>query len=228
MPRARISYGLVTSQNQGGGNSKQGLPTTIGRTFRLVKIKSWINEKKEKKEEIEKVVTVSPGKEYTSNAELEIFRGSIKIIGSLIISGDFQPDFSIFDSLKEITENFSINLNQGLTTISGFGNLTDVRGNFIIGQNTSLESVSGFENLKTVGGNFVIFKNGVSVTPIANDVVTTVTGFGNLSETGDIDGNLVLEGFSNTQLLSIAPELMAKLRDAKRGLQGIQHVYPPI
>jgi hypothetical protein len=30
MPRANISYGLITSQNQGGGNKKQGLPPTVG------------------------------------------------------------------------------------------------------------------------------------------------------------------------------------------------------
>jgi len=30
MPRARLSYTLLTSQNQGGGNKKQGLPSTIG------------------------------------------------------------------------------------------------------------------------------------------------------------------------------------------------------
>jgi hypothetical protein len=30
MPRAKISYGLITSQNQGGGNKKQGLPPTVG------------------------------------------------------------------------------------------------------------------------------------------------------------------------------------------------------
>ena len=30
MPRARISYGLLTSQNQGGGQKKQGLPPTVG------------------------------------------------------------------------------------------------------------------------------------------------------------------------------------------------------
>lgn len=30
MPRARISYGLLTSQDQGGGDSKQGLPPSVG------------------------------------------------------------------------------------------------------------------------------------------------------------------------------------------------------
>ncbi len=30
MPRARFSYGLITSRNQGGGNKKQGLPPTMG------------------------------------------------------------------------------------------------------------------------------------------------------------------------------------------------------
>jgi len=30
MPRAKISYGLITSQNQGGGIKKQGLPPTVG------------------------------------------------------------------------------------------------------------------------------------------------------------------------------------------------------
>ena len=30
MPRARVSYGWITSRNQGGGNKKQGLPPTMG------------------------------------------------------------------------------------------------------------------------------------------------------------------------------------------------------
>ena len=30
MPLARVSYGLITSRNQGGGNKKQGLPPTMG------------------------------------------------------------------------------------------------------------------------------------------------------------------------------------------------------
>jgi polar amino acid transport system substrate-binding protein len=43
MPRARLSYGLLTSQNQGGGNKKQGLPPTVGKSqFSFnIKAKAW-------------------------------------------------------------------------------------------------------------------------------------------------------------------------------------------
>lgn len=48
MPRARISYGILTSQDQGGGDKKQGLPPTVGKSifnFHLIKRKAWPTEK---------------------------------------------------------------------------------------------------------------------------------------------------------------------------------------
>jgi hypothetical protein len=44
MPRARVSYGTLTSQNQGGGVKKQGVPSSSGRPanlMRWVMIKSY-------------------------------------------------------------------------------------------------------------------------------------------------------------------------------------------
>jgi sugar lactone lactonase YvrE len=48
MPQARLSYGLLTSQDQGGGNSKQGLPPSIGKGmyFRLYSSKATHHDKK--------------------------------------------------------------------------------------------------------------------------------------------------------------------------------------
>jgi 6-phosphogluconolactonase len=50
MPRARLSYGLLTSQDQGGGDKKQGLPPSVGKghfIFNLIKRKAWPSEKKD-------------------------------------------------------------------------------------------------------------------------------------------------------------------------------------
>ena len=44
MPFARLSYGLLTSQDQGGGDKKQGLPPIVGLghfSINIIRRKSW-------------------------------------------------------------------------------------------------------------------------------------------------------------------------------------------
>ena len=56
MTRARLSYGLITSQNQGGGDSKQGLVSRVGKSgvnFRVISRRSTPTEVKEEEEEEE-------------------------------------------------------------------------------------------------------------------------------------------------------------------------------
>jgi len=356
MPRAGISYGILTTQNQGGGVKKQGLPPNIGKNqfnFRLIKRKAYPSKQPEAEAEAgcpEKIVPVPFGTQYTSNASLEIFRGCTKIIGSLRISGSFQPTFSIFDCLEEITgsfyiesntsltsisgfgalksvgtffyindnssltsisgfgrlrtvgtssshsfnigfnasltsvsgfENlltisgfFSINDNPSLTGVSGFGNLTSIGEYFGINQNTLLTNISGFGNLltvggyfqiavnasitsisgfgnltsvggavfqiinntlltnisgfesfQTVGGNFLITSNGTTASPIANNVVTTVTGFGNLTVPNGITGDLTLQGISSIRLLGIASAIVTNLTAATTGTVNTTNLY---
>ena len=53
MTRAKLSYGLLTSQNQGGGNKKQGLAPSIGKgqyIFRIIRRKASHTEKEEEEE----------------------------------------------------------------------------------------------------------------------------------------------------------------------------------
>ena len=58
MPRAILSYGLLTSQNQGGGVKKQGLSPTIGKNqfnFRLIKRKAYrVNNRRRKGDVLKK------------------------------------------------------------------------------------------------------------------------------------------------------------------------------
>ena len=65
MPRARISYGILTSQNQGGGDKKQGLPPTLGKSnfiFNLIKRKAWPTEKEDDNTEDVQLVSVNRAK----------------------------------------------------------------------------------------------------------------------------------------------------------------------
>jgi len=56
--------------------------------------------------------------------QLNTLRGVTKINGDLSIIGFAgQPDFSVFNCLKEVTGFFNMNDNIGLTTISGFPNI---------------------------------------------------------------------------------------------------------
>ena len=62
MTRAKLSYGLLTSQNQGGGNKKQGLAPSIGKgqyIFRILSRKASHTEKEVEKEKEAVVLPVS-------------------------------------------------------------------------------------------------------------------------------------------------------------------------
>jgi hypothetical protein len=221
MPRAGISYGILTTQNQGGGDKKQGLPPNIGKNqfnFRLIKRKAYPSKQPEAEAEAgcpEKVVTIPFGTQYTSNASLEIFRGCTKIIGNLFIGGSFQPTFSIFDCLEETTADLFIESNTSLTSISGFGRLRTVGSGFNIGNNTLLTSISGFGNLTSIGTFFNISANaslpivsgfgnlltiGGYFQMVNNPSITSISGFGNLTSVGGV----AFQIFGNTLLTNIS------------------------
>ena len=138
------------------------------------------------------------GGTFTINSQLTKFRGCTKITGNLIIFG-FQPDFTIFKDLREITEDFRIQETGEITTISGFENLRIVGGDFVIDDLRELKTISGFANLRILGGDFYIGNN---------NLLTKISGFGNLRILGgnfQINGNDLLKtisGFAN--LLSVA------------------------
>jgi len=64
MTRARLSYGLLTSQNQGGGDSKQGLVSRVGKSgviFRVISRKSTPTEQKEEVGQEKHLLTITSG-----------------------------------------------------------------------------------------------------------------------------------------------------------------------
>ena len=252
-------YAAKRTINYGGGSKKAGTGSGIGRSGVLARLitseTSNNNNILSKQPEAEggcpeKVVTITGGN-YQNNTQLETLRGCTKIIGNLDIRGSFQPNFSIFDCLREITGRisiyniatglttisgvgalisvggyFSINQNAALTTISGFGALNSVGGFFEIIQNAALNEISGFGALNSVGGNFAISLNGNNVTPVSNAVVTTVTGFGNLRTVPKgITGNLTLRGISVTKLLKIAQVIVDNLINATNGTKTQLYLY---
>lgn len=173
MPRANVSAGLIATQNQGGGLS--GLPSTIGMnrfSYKLFKRNFCCLTACPTIER-----TIPPGTNFTTQAQLNTLRGVTKISGDLTITNfASQPDFSVFNCLKEITGFFQLYNNIGLTTIYGFPNLENIGGKdvsdiFIINTNNELTTISGFSKLKNIFGSFQF---------LHNDKLTTISGFNHL------------------------------------------------
>ena len=176
MPRFNISNSTLTSQNQGGGSKKKGFPSTIGLgKFSINNIKKRasscscvcpINE-----------IILQTGTQFTTQSQLDTLRGVTKIIGDLSIQNfTSQPDFSVFNCLKEITGFFQLYNNIGLITIYGFPNLENIGGKdvtdiFLIRLNNELTTISGFPKLKNIIGSFEF---------LDNDKLITISGFSNL------------------------------------------------
>lgn len=203
MPRANVSAGLIATQNQGGGLS--GLPSTIGmnrfsskvfkRNFCCLIACPTIER------------TIPPGTNFTTQAQLNTLRGVTKISGDLTITNfASQPDFSVFNCLKEITGFFQLYNNIGLTTIYGFPNLENIGGKdvsdiFIINTNNELTTISGFSKLKNIFGSFQF---------LHNDKLTTISGFSNLVNVTryfSIIGNILLTTISGFhEIVSVGGE----------------------
>jgi hypothetical protein len=192
-------YAAKRTINYGGGSKKAGTGSGIGRSGVLARLitseTSNNNNILSKQPEAEggcpeKVVTITGGN-YQNNTQLETLRGCTKIIGNLDIRGSFQPTFSIFDCLREITGRISIyNIATGLTTISGFGALNSVGGYFSINQNAALTTISGFGALNSVGGFFEI---------IQSAALNEISGFGELNS---VLGNFAIS--NNAALTTIS------------------------
>ena len=164
---------------------------------------------------------IMPGGIFTTNAQLEEYRGVTTITGALFIgiflSESFsfigQPDFSVFDCLTTIGGDFVISSNLALTSISGFTSLKTVGRYFGIGY-TALTSMSEFLALETVGGIFEITYNSgltsmsgfTSLKTVGeyfnianNSALTSMSGFTSLETVGDF-----FEIVSNIALTSIS------------------------
>jgi hypothetical protein len=227
MPRARLSYGLLTSQNQGGGDKKQGLPPTVGLGHFSMKV-------------IQKrggycpcpliiggnnncALKVVDGGTFSTQAQLEKLRGCTKINGDLNISGFIgQPDFSVFDCLEEISGGFIIGIvvgmnntqtNFNMTSLSGFNKLKKVGRYFVFLGNPALEIISGFSALTELESLVISSNARLSSLPeftnlqfirgnfrIKNNAaLKTLAGFSNLTEIGGF-----FDIFNNAALETIA------------------------
>ena len=99
----------------------------------------------------------------------------------------------IFPSLDSIRGKLTFNVNNQLTTASGFAELDSVGGDLLIASNRSLTALPGFASLRIVGGVLNIQ---------GNEVLTEISGFDALTSIGNrlqISGNFALttvSGFS--------------------------------
>ena len=100
-----------------------------------------------------------------------------------------------FDIVSSI-DNFRIDLNDQLNSLTSFNNLTTIKYSFTIRDNLVLSSISDFTLLNTIGDNF-IFTN--------NEEVTQLNGFNNLTSVGDdfyIQNNNVLQNITGFNSLT--------------------------
>jgi hypothetical protein len=187
----------IANRPSGGGNKKQGLAPTGGRpgwlsNFIRTNAGGYFRG-------IPGPVDPCPTKEVgaqtvADQAQANLLRGVTKINGNLYISGNV-TDWTPFDCLKEITGGFTINNNNALETISGFGRLTSTN-DFFINNNSNLTEITGFGSLTSTKNTFSIHTNEKletiptfgSLTSIGNDFVIyantaleTISGFGSLT-----------------------------------------------
>jgi hypothetical protein len=115
---------------------------------------------------------------FASQAELETIRGCSKVNGDIEIASNFdgQPDFTVFDCLKEITGSINF-YDNSFTSISGFPRLTTINGNLIIKFNAVLNTISGFPLLTSVA-IFVIGENAALKTISGFPLLTSINAFG--------------------------------------------------
>lgn len=136
------------------------------------------------------------GGDFITNGQLEQLRGCTKIIGSLNIIGfTGQPDFSVFDCLKEVTIDINITNNTTLTSISGFG------------------------QLKRVGLAINIDFNGSSITPVST-IVTNVSGFLNLIQVGTSS----IKGFNAARKTQICLSTYNKISAASSSIPTTSNI----
>ncbi len=126
MPLANVSYGLLTSRNQGGGNKKQGLPPTMGLGPFSMNI-------------IQRVA----GYCQCPESDNRVFGESVPVGGILLWAGDIDnpPDgWLVCDGSELFVEMFpelySILFDYDDPAILRF-NLPDLRGKFVRGSNTA-------------------------------------------------------------------------------------------
>jgi hypothetical protein len=186
----------------------------------------------------EKLVSVRRDFGIENNAELTRISGfgNLKTVGE-IFGINFNAELTTisgFENLEKVDGSFKMDTNAKLTTLSGFGNLEKVGGYFIISNNAKLTTLSGFGNLERVGSEFNISFNALLTTlsgfgnletvgyffqifdnssgvPATNNIVLTISGFGSFRTTPNpkgITGNLILQGLSETQKISISQAII--------------------
>lgn len=133
---------------------------------------------------------IMPGGTFTTNAQLEEYRGVTTITGDLIIRNFIgQPDFSVFDCLTTIGGLLNIRNNSSLTIVYGFNALTSVSYGipfviytlgFLIQFNPVLNSIQGFNSLTQINGLFAIYENIALINVINFDNLQTVMDYVNI------------------------------------------------
>ncbi len=139
--------------------------------------------------------------------------GGIFRILSCIASGG--QDLSTFSLLNSVGADFTIQDNQGINSLDGFGNLTNFNSGFYVINNDFLQSIDGFSGISTalvvvITGNLELnsIDGLISLSNIFDDLrinnnggISSLNGFSNLT---NISGDLEIV---NNQALSSPPSL---------------------
>jgi len=99
--------------------------------------------------------------ELTSQAQVNAFAGTKKVVGFLLIRGDDITDLSPLKSLDTVTHSIFIEYNRSLKVLNGFDSLKYNGGHLLIENNPGLDSIGTFDMLKVVKGPLVLRYNAV-------------------------------------------------------------------
>lgn len=97
--------------------------------------------------------------ELTTQAQVNAFAGTKKVVGFLLIRGDDITDLSPLNSLDTVTHSIFIEYNRSLKVLNGFDSLLFNGGTLLIENNHVLDSIGTFGMLKMVKGPLVLRHN---------------------------------------------------------------------
>ena len=104
---------------------------------------------------------LSQNVELTTQAEVNAFAGTKKVVGFLLIRGNDITDLSPLNSLDTVTHSIFIEYNRSLKVLNGFDSLLYNGGTLLIENNPELDSIGTFGMLKMVKGPLVLRHNPV-------------------------------------------------------------------
>ncbi len=143
---------------------------------------------------------------------LQSIGGIFRILACIASGGQ---DLSTFSLLNSVGADFTIQDNQGINSLDGFGNLTNFNSGFYVINNDFLQSIDGFSGISTalvvvITGNLELssIDGLISLSTIFDDLrinnnggISSLNGFSNLT---NISGDLEIV---NNQVLSSPPSL---------------------